>query len=64
MATCNNGDIVGQSLGVQGDNYTSQLNVTITPDMVGKTVMCVYDALTGEQGSVMILFTATIPGIT
>lgn len=46
MATCNNGDIVGQSLGVQGNNYTSQLNVTITPDTAGKTIICAYDDFT------------------
>ena len=48
MATCNNGDIVGQSLGVQGDNYISQLNVTITPDTAGKTIICAYDDFIGN----------------
>ena len=59
--TCNNGDIVGQSLGVQGNNYTSQLNVTITPDIAGKTVTCVYDALAGRQ-SRSRKFSTTVPG--
>ena len=40
---CNNGAIVGQSLGVEGNNYTSQLNVTVTPDIAGKIVECFYD---------------------
>ena len=60
--TCNNGDIEGQSLGVQGNHYTSQLNVTVTPDIVGKTITCVYDALTADHSNDMTLFTATIPG--
>ena len=38
--TCNNGAIVARSLSVEGNNYTSQLNVTITPDTVGKTIEC------------------------
>jgi hypothetical protein len=49
---CNNGAIVGQSLGVQGNNYTSQLNVTITPETAGKTIMCVYDTLTGQDSTI------------
>ena len=44
----NNGDIEAQSFGAQGNNYTTQLDVTITPDVVGKTIMCVYDALTSD----------------
>jgi hypothetical protein len=37
--TCNNGAIVGRILSIEGNSYTSQLNVTITPDTAGKT-MC------------------------
>ena len=59
-SVCNNGAIVGQSLGVQGNNYTSQLNVTITPETAGKTIMCSYDALDGQN--IMIKFSTTIPG--
>ena len=58
--TCNNGAIVGQSLSVQGNNYTSQLNVTITPETAGKTIMCSYDALDGQN--TMIKFSTMIPG--
>ena len=60
--TCNNGDIVGQSLGVQGNHYISQLNVTVTPDIVGKTITCVYDALSADHSNDMTLFTEIIPG--
>ena len=34
---------MGRSLGVEGNNYTSQLNVTVTTDVAGKTVECFYD---------------------
>jgi hypothetical protein len=59
--TCNNGAIVGQSLGVQGNSYTSQLNVTITPETAGKTIMCAYDALTSDQTQNMIKFSTVVP---
>ena len=59
--TCNNGAIVGQSLSVQGNNYTSQLNVTITPEIAGKTIMCAYDALTTTQDST-IRYSTIVPG--
>jgi hypothetical protein len=58
--TCNNGAIVGQSLGIQGNNYTSQLNVTITPETAGKTITCAYDALTAQD--IMVKFSTIIPG--
>ena len=58
--TCNNGAIVGQILGVQGNNYTSQLNVTITPETAGKTITCSYDALDGQN--TMNKFSVIIPG--
>ena len=51
---------MGQSLGVQGKNFTSQLNVTITPETAGKTIMCVYDDLIGQD--ITIKFSTTIPG--
>ena len=62
IGICNNGDIVGQSLGVQGSNYTSQLNVTITQETAGKTITCVYDALTSDQTQNIIKFSTTVPG--
>ena len=59
-STCNNGAIVGQGFSVQGNNYTSQLNVTVTPETAGKTITCTYDALTGQD--IMIKFSTIIPG--
>ena len=40
---CNNGAIVVGGLSVDGNNYTSQLNVTVTPETIGKTIECHYD---------------------
>ena len=59
---CNNGAIVGQSLGVQGNSYTSELNVTITPEITGKTITCAYNALTSDQTQNMIKFSIVVPG--
>ena len=40
---CNGGAIVGQSLGVNGNCYTSQLNVTIGNSLIStRTVQCTY----------------------
>ena len=38
--TCNNGAIVGRSLEVVDDCYTSQLNVTVSSDLNNKTLVC------------------------
>ena len=41
--SCNNGDIVGQSLSAKGNNYTSHLNVTIISNTAGKKIECFFD---------------------
>ena len=48
LDVCNNGAIVAQSLSVNGNMYTSQLNVTLTSGIAGKTIMCTHDPLTGQ----------------
>ena len=55
---------MGQNLGVQGsENYTSQLNVTITPKTAGKTIACVYNDLTGQDNNIItVKFSTIIPG--
>ena len=53
---CNNGAIVAQSIGVEDNLYSSQLNVTVTDDMAGKTIMC----LTANASDQMIQFSTTI----
>ena len=40
---CNNGTIVGQSLRVENTSYTSQLNVTVSSNMIGESIKCVHD---------------------
>ena len=42
-SVCNNGAIVARSVYVKGNNYTSQLNVTLTSDTAGKTISCLHD---------------------
>ena len=43
IATCNDGAIVAQALGVINDSYISQLNVTVSPELNNTTVECWYD---------------------
>ena len=38
--SCNNGTIVARSFHVEGNNYTSQLNVIVTPDIAGTMIKC------------------------
>jgi hypothetical protein len=59
---CNNGAIVARGLNVEGNNYTSQLNVTITPDTAGQTIDCLHYNLT--QDIVTCIFSSIIPTIT
>ena len=59
---CNNGakHIVGRSLSIEGDNYISQLTVTITPDTAGKIIVCLHDNWTHD----IFIFSSIIPKIT
>lgn len=45
---CNNGSIEAHGLRVQDNCYTSQLNISVTPNLIGKTIKCVHDNLTAE----------------
>ena len=50
--TCNNGDIVGKSVGVQGRSYTSQLSVTVSRDLSDNvTIQCTHNA---DQDSILV----------
>ena len=41
---CNKGSIVAQILGIRNINiYVSQLNVTVSDRVIGKTIECFYD---------------------
>ena len=54
---CNNEAIVARSLSVEGNNFTSQLNVTVTPDIAGNIIKCLYDNGSAET----TLFNWSIP---
>ena len=58
--TCNNGAIVARIISVEGNNYTSQLNITVTPDTAGKTIECLNYNWTHK----ILIFTSIIPTIT
>ena len=42
---CNNGAIIGHSIGVEGNNYTSQLSIIVAPDTAGKDISCIHDSI-------------------
>jgi hypothetical protein len=55
--TCNDGTIVARMLSAEGNNYTSQLNITVLPGTAEKTIECVqYDGYTTR-----LLFSLVIP---
>ena len=59
---CNNGTIVGQSLRVENTSYTSQLNVTVSSNMIGESIKCVHDdgkVATSVESSTIIPTTGT-----
>ena len=41
--SCNNGAISGWSIGVTDRCYSSELNVTVSPDLNGRTILCNHD---------------------
>ena len=53
---CNGGDVVARAISVNGSNYTSQLSLTVTPEMNKKTVECAYD----NGSSVSVVNTTTV----
>ena len=46
---CNNGSIHAHIVQVEGNYYTSQLNITVTANMIGKTIECVHDNTSTEN---------------
>ena len=40
---CNDGDIVGSSVEVENNCYTSKLEVQLTTDLIGSTIECFRD---------------------
>ena len=45
IGACNDGSIVAEGLRVENDScYISQLRVTVSHDMIGKNIQCIYDS--------------------
>ena len=40
---CNNGNIVGRLVRIENGGFISQLNVTVTSEIAGRTIDCSYD---------------------
>ena len=45
IRTCGNGATVAQSLFLQNNLYTSQFSITITQNVGGKMITCIYDGM-------------------
>ena len=56
---CNDGAIVAMGISVEGNRYTSQLNVTVTPDIVGKTIVYEHDNLSNITIRLSIMIPTT-----
>ena len=60
---CNNGSIQARSImGVEYNLYTSQLNITVSSDMIGKTIECVHDNINNSTVSVVGTLTLATVG--
>ncbi len=59
---CTNGAIVAESLSVQDNLYTSQLNVTVSHNVAQKTIVCTYIDFT-DNNITMSRFSTQISGI-
>ena len=51
---CNNGAIVGRVIRAENNTYTSQLTVTITSEMIGKSISCFHDSFEADTNEVVI----------
>lgn len=60
FGVCNDGDIIARSLSVEGNNYTSQLNINATSNIAGKTIECV----NVDTNTTMIQFSTVTPTYT
>lgn len=59
--SCNSGQILAQSVGVVNNTYyISQLNVTVSSDMLNKTIQCYRLDLNGHDVNLTILTSTTI----
>ena len=49
IGICNNGNLVGRSIGVANDCYIAQLNVTVIESFNDKTVQCDFTSTAGTR---------------
>ena len=58
---CSNGMITGRVIRTGDESYTSQLNVIVGSDLIGKNISCAHTdgSATGIVGSSTIVFTTT-----
>ena len=56
---CNDGAVVARIVSAEGNNYTSQLSVVVTPEIVGNSIECRHD--NGTSLSTTIYLSSTIP---
>ena len=56
---CNNGAFVARSVSVEGNYYTSQFSVIVTPEIAGKTIECFSDHGLWTQ----YIFSSVVPTI-
>ena len=40
---CNDGAIIGSVIRAENISYTSQLTVTVTSEMIGRSISCIHD---------------------
>ena len=52
---CNNGTIIGETIQMVENYYTSWLHITVSPDMIGGVVDCAHD-----DGTAMLIGSSTI----
>ena len=52
---CNNGSIIGETIQVVGNCYTSRLHVMVSPDLIGEGIECISD-----NGTMMVVVSSTI----
>ena len=61
---CNNGDLAAKSIGVMnGECFSSQLNITVNTRMKNKTIECIHDTAGSTEnliGSEVLAFTTGI----
>ena len=43
VGVCNDGAVIARGVSLYGNNYTSQLNITINESMLGQTIQCAHD---------------------